>query len=126
MRRFTIMLGVALATYTAFSALVPNVAQAQVIAVQIARPYTPVVVQSSYYPPVYVNPPVVSYYPQIAPSYSSTIPVYPQTAVTYSYYAPPVAVAPAAGVYTTRTYYGYGIFRPRGYYNETTYTPYYP
>jgi hypothetical protein len=75
-----------------------------------------------YYPPA----PVVnySYYPAPAP-------VYAPPAVSYyappsvSYYAPPYPVysAPVGGSYVTRTYTGYGIFRPRGTYTETYYRP---
>ena len=128
MRRFIGVLGLALAGYAVYTALLLDAVHAQVVQVQIVRPYTPVIISPYYVPPVYVNPPgVISYYPPIAPSYAASISTYPQSTVTYSYYAPPAAVlAPVPGVYTTRTYYGYGIFRPRGYYNETTYAPFYP
>src|SRR5438045_2803618 len=73
MRRFMSMLAVALVSCAVLSAFVPATAHAQVVAVQITRPYTPIVVQPSYLPPVYVNPPgAVSYYPLIAPSYAAT------------------------------------------------------
>jgi len=123
MRRFWTFLGLALIGF----AVLPTLAQAQVIYVQPARVYAP---------PVYVNPPVVtSYY--YAPSIAQPSVVYPSTysyysappVVSYSappvvtYSAPNVVYAPAPGYYETRTYYGYGIFRPRGYYSETYYRP---
>ena len=120
MRRFLALLSLALVGY----ALLPTVAQAQVIYVQ-PRPYVvvaPPVVQSYYAaPPIttYSAPATYSFYPQATTVYSAPAPVYsysaPAPVYTYS--------APASGVYTTRTYYGYRIFRPRGYYNETYYTP---
>lgn len=103
--------------------------------------YAPVVsppVTYSYYPTTtyYAPAPVVSYYPQ--PTFSAYAPVrhsyfaapsvsYYQPAVAYSapvvaYSAPAVAFAP--GSYTTRSYVGYGIFRPRGVYTQSYYTPY--
>ena len=128
MRRFLTLLGLALLGY----ALLPAIAQAQVIYVQPAQ----------YSPPVIVTPPVVSSY-YVAPSVTTY-----SAPATYSYYAPaptyytysapaptyysyspaPVVtyaapVAVPSGVITTRTYYGYGIFRPRGYYSESYYTP---
>jgi hypothetical protein len=131
MRRFLVVLAVTAAGYAALAALAPTAAHAQVMSVQIVRPYTPVVVAPSYLPPVYVNPPGVVYSsPIIAPSYPSTLSVYPATTTVYSYYAAPVyaapAVVPASGVYSTYTYHGYGIFRPRGTYTQTYYTPIYP
>ena len=44
MRRFITMLCVALASYVGFAVFAPTAAQAQVVSVQIGRPYTPVVV----------------------------------------------------------------------------------
>jgi hypothetical protein len=122
MRRFMTLLGVALVGY----ALLPTVAQAQVIYVQ-PRPYTvfaPQVVPVYYGAPsitTYSSPATYSYYQPATTVYSYAAPV-----PTYSYSAPApyyTYSAPAAGVYTTRTSYGYGIFRPRGYYNESYYTP---
>ena len=90
-------------------------------------------------PPVY-RPPVVtysspapivnySYYAAPAPVYSAPVYAAPVT----SYYAAPVYAAPVTsyyapapvvgGSYVTRTYTGYGIFRPRGTYTETYYSP---
>jgi hypothetical protein len=107
--------------------LLPAAAQAQVVYVQPARTYVA---------PVVVSQPVVPAYYYAAPSittYNSpaTYSYYPPATTVYSYspspavvtYSAPVAVVPAAGVITTRTYYGYGIFRPRGYYTESYYTP---
>lgn len=123
MRRFMTFLGVALIGFAALPAL----AQAQVIVVQPGR---------SYFPPVIVSQPVVtSYYyaPLVAPSvtYSASYSYYagppvltyaaPPAVVTY--YAPAPVYVPAPGYYETRTYYGYGILRPRGYYTETYYRP---
>jgi hypothetical protein len=143
MRSFATMLGLAWASWAISAAVV----QAQVVGVQITRPYTPIVVQQSYLPPVYVHPPTVtySYYAPPAPvapvTYSYYAPPAPVVPVTYSYYAPPAPVAPVTysyyaapapavvapgGVYTTYTYRGYGVFRPRGTYSQTYYTPIYP
>src|SRR3984885_5942850 len=88
MRRFINMVGVALASYAVFAAFVPATAHAQVVSVQFGRPYAPVIVAPSYYPPVYVAPQVVYSAPVIAPSYPSTVSYYPQTTTTYSYSAP--------------------------------------
>ena len=121
MRRFLTLLGVALLGY----ASLPATAQAQVIYVQ--QPYR------TYSAPIFVGQPVVPTYYYAAPSVTTfsapaTYSYYPSTTTFYSAspsvvtYSAPVVV-PAAGVYTTQTYYGYGIFRPRGYYNETYYTP---
>ena len=137
MRRIMVLLGVALLGY----ALLPAVAQAQVIYVQ-PRPYIVAqpVVQSYYYAPsvtTYSAPATYSYYPPATTVYSYSAPAptyysYSAPAPTYySYSAPPavvtysapVAVIAPAGVYTTRTSYGYGILRPRGYYTESYYTP---
>jgi hypothetical protein len=69
-------------------------------------------VRYSYYP----SAPVVTYSAPPVVTYSA------QPVVTYA--APPVVTyAAPAGVVTTRTYYGYGVFRPRGYYTESYYTP---
>jgi hypothetical protein len=80
-------------------------------------------------PPVYYPPaPVVnySYYPAPAPVYAPPAVSY-YAPPTVSYYAPapvayPVYSAPV-GSYVTRTYTGYGIFRPRGTYTESYYRP---
>jgi hypothetical protein len=107
-------------------ALVCASASAQVVYVQSPAPvvYTPpVAVYSS--PVVTYSSPVVSYY---AP------PVY-SPPVTYAYY-PPVAAAPVTvysapavvqpvvpGAITTRSFVGLGIFRPRGVYTQSYWTP---
>jgi hypothetical protein len=126
MRRVAFLLGAALVGF----ALLPNLAQAQVIVVERGRTYAA---------PVIVNPPVTSYY--LAPSvttYGAAVPTYsyysgPSTVtysappvVTYSgpavvTYATPVVVTPR--VVETRSYYGFGIFRPRGTYVETRVYP---
>jgi hypothetical protein len=123
MRRFTALLGLALVACAA----APMVAQAQVVYVQPYRVYSPPVIVTQ--PPVvtsyYSAPPAVTYTPQV--SYYSGPPVVtysaPPSVVTYS--APSVVTyaAPAPGYYETRTYYGFGIFRPRGWTTETYYRP---
>jgi hypothetical protein len=96
-------------------------ASAQVIYVQSPAPVV------TYSPPVVYTPPVVEYAPPVV-----TVPAY-----RYSYYAPapvttvysvPATTVYAAPVYvpgavTTRSYVGFGIFRPRGVYTESYYTP---
>jgi hypothetical protein len=127
MRRFMTLLGVALLSY----ALLPAAAHAQVVYVQPARTYVaPVVVTPAYYysPPSVTtySSPTYSYYPSTTYSYyppTTTVYSYTPSPAVVTYSAPAQVVVPATGVYTTRTYYGYGIFRPRGYYTETYYTP---
>ncbi|HZZ79469.1 MAG TPA: hypothetical protein VFE62_13175 [Gemmataceae bacterium] len=131
MRRYMALLGLALAACV----IVPATASAQVVIV--GRP--------AYYPPVvtYSAPPVVTYSaPVVVPqstttySYYSSPPVVtysspvvvPQSVVTYSSPAPVVTysapiVYSSPGVVTTRSYYGLGIFRPRGWYTETYVRP---
>jgi hypothetical protein len=130
MRRISTLLGVALIG----SALLPTLAQAQVV-VQVGRPYLPPVIVTQPVRPVYYVTPSISYSPSYTPSYSYYPPttVYSAPTVTYSApvvtYSPPVVsyAAPSAvvspSVVETRTYYGYGIFRPRGYYTETRVYP---
>jgi hypothetical protein len=132
MRRFMTLLGLALLAY----ALLPTAAQAQVIYVQPARTYvTPIVIAQPVVPTYYYAAPSVttysssasySYYPPATYSYyppATTVYSYSASPTVVTYSAPPSVVVPAAGVITTRTYYGYGIFRPRGYYSESYYTP---
>lgn len=99
-----------------------------------------------YSPPVVVAPPVpvVTYYGPAttsyyyAPSISVPTPYVATTTYSYSYYPPtsPYANPPTVTVYsapattvavpgtvTTRTFRGYGIFRPRGVYTQSYYTP---
>ena len=123
MRRFMSLLGVALLG----CALLPATVQAQVVYVQPARPYVaPVVVTQPVVPAYYYSAPSITTY-----SSPATYSYYPPATTVYSYssppavvtYSAPVTVVPATGVITTRTYYGYGIFRPRGYYTESYYTP---
>ncbi len=77
-------------------------------------------------------PPVVTTFaaPAVVPSISYAVPAhsyYAAPAAAYSFYpsttvySAPVAVP--AGSVTTRTYQGFGIFRPRGTYTESYYTP---
>ena len=127
MRRFLTLLGVALLG----CALLPALAQAQIYQAQYGPPpiiYGPPVVSSYYVAPsipVYGAPVTYSYYPPTARVYS----YYPPApVVTYSAppvytYSAPVTYAAPGGVIQTRTYYGYGIFRPRGYYTESRYYP---
>jgi hypothetical protein len=87
-----------------------------------------------YSPPVVVAPaPVVSYYSPVTSYYAPAVTSYYTPAVT-SYYTPAVSYypstvysAPAAvvapGAVTTRTFVGYGVFRPRGVYTQSYYTP---
>jgi len=117
------LLGLALAAY----AMLPGAAQAQVVIVGRPAYYPPpVIVSQSYYPPVvtYSAPPVVTY--SAPPVVYSAPPVVTYSSPQVVYSAPPSVVtyaAPAPGVYTTRTYYGYGILRPRGTYTQTYYQP---
>jgi hypothetical protein len=102
------------------AALLPAPAQAQVVFAQpsVVVP-APVVVQSYYGAPV---APSISYY--AAPAAYS---YYPPTTAYYAApaaYSVPATVAYPAGVYTTRTYQGFGIFRPRGLYTQSYYSPY--
>ena len=106
-----IALGVILATAPA--------ARAQYVVYQ-PQFVTPTVTYSYYQAPVVYQPSVSYYAPPAVSYYQPTVSYYqPQV----SYYAPvaPVVAAPAA--VTTRSYYGYGIFRPRGVYTQSYYTP---
>jgi hypothetical protein len=125
MRRFTILMAFAMASF----ALLSSAAQAQYIvqsapSVVYYQPAAPV-----YYQPAYVAPTVrYSYYaPAPVVTYSAPVttyaPVVSYSAPVVTYAAPVVTYAAPAGVVTTRSYYGYGIFRPRGYYTESYYTP---
>ena len=129
MRRFAILFGAALVGF----AILPSLAQAQVV-VQIGRPYAPpvIVTQPSYYvvPSYYSAPPVTTYSSSASYSYYPPTTVYsaPPPVVTYSAsplitYAAPATVLVPSGVVETRTYYGLGIFRPRGVYTQTRYYP---
>jgi hypothetical protein len=84
------------------------------VVVAAPQPIVPVV-SYSYYPPApvaYAPPPVTAYY---APAYAPV--------PTVAYY-PPTVVAPAYGVYSQTTTYGFGIFRPRGVTTQVYYGPY--
>jgi hypothetical protein len=119
MHRFLTTAGLGLAALTALT-LAPAAARAQYVQV--------------YSPPVVVAPPpvVYSYYPAPTTVYYTPAPTtysyYSPAPVTYSYYAPATTVysSPALvtpGYITTRTYYGLGIFRPRGVYSQSYFTP---
>ncbi len=98
--------------------------------------------QATFYAPGPISYPARVVVPQAAVTSYSYYPnnsfVTPQSlpaTVTYSppplvsYAAPPTFVqspSPAPGLYTVRTYNGYGIFRPRGTVTETYYTPLIP
>jgi len=111
--------------------LTASVAPAQVYYVRSPRVVYPApVVYSapvvSYSAPVVYSPPVVSYSAPVT---------YTEPVTTYSYYpATTVYSAPATTVYsapvvytpgvvTTRSYYGFGVFRPRGLYTQTYVLP---
>jgi hypothetical protein len=122
MRRFMTILGVALLGY----ALLPSAAQAQVIVVQSPRTYSAPIIVGQPVQVYYAAPSVTTFQPNVTYSY------YPSTTTTFSvgaapsvvtFSAPATVMVPASGVITTRTSYGYGIFRPRGYYTESYYTP---
>jgi hypothetical protein len=135
MRRILTLVGAALIG----SVLLPTLAQAQVV-VQYAQP-APIIVTQPVRPAYYVAPsvtyrssytPTYSYYPSTtvysAPAVSYSAPVVSYSAPVVSYSAPVVTYAAPAAVVTPsvvqqRTYYGYGIFRPRGYYTETRVYP---
>ncbi len=123
MRRFMTVLGIALLGY----ALLPTAAQAQVIYVQPARVYAPPVVVLSPPPVYYAAPPVTTYSSSVTYSYyprtTTVVSSSPAPIIVNSSSAPATLVVPATGVITTRTSYGYGILRPRGYYTESFYTP---
>ncbi len=122
MRRFMPFLALAVA------ACAPLAVHAQVVAVQLTRSYTPVIVQPSYLPPLYY-PQLNAYniYPVIAPSYASTLNLYPQFPRTYTYVAMPIAPfpAPAPGIYSASysTSSGFGPFRPRASFSQLYYYP---
>lgn len=101
--------------------------------VQVYYPPPPVVTYSapppvtySYYPsPVvqpatYYAPPVVSYYGPPVVTYSAPAPVVAYSAPVTAYYP---ATVTTNGIATTRSYLGFGIFRPFGVNRVTTFTP---
>jgi hypothetical protein len=109
MHRFGMMATLAVA-FVALVALSPASAQ------YVYYPPPAPVVTYSYYTPV--PPPVTTVY------YASpTVTYYPPVATTV-YAAPPAPVVYGApGTVTTRTFVGLGIFRPRGVYTQSYYTP---
>jgi hypothetical protein len=121
MRRFLTRTGLAVAAVVL--GLFGHVATAQAQFVQVFSP--PVVVAPA--PVVSFSPPLATFSPPpVTTSFYAP-------AVSYSYYPPttvfsaPAAVAAPAvvapGTVTTRTFVGYGIFRPRGVYTQSFYTP---
>jgi hypothetical protein len=123
-------------TGLAVAALVLGIfVQASEARAQYIQVYSPPVLVApapviSYYPPVttYYAPPATSYYtPAVTYSYYPPTTVYSAPAATYSYYPSTVYSAPTAvvapGTVTTRSFVGYGIFRPRGVYTQSYYTP---
>lgn len=97
-------------------ALSVGTAQAQWVIVNSPPP--PVVWQS---PPVVVySSPVVSYSPPVTYAAPVTYSYYPPTTV---YSAPAVVTPVIPGTVTTRRFVGYGIFRPRGVYTQSYFTP---
>jgi hypothetical protein len=125
MKRFATFLGVAAIA----AAFLPALAQAQVIVVEPSRVYSsPVIVSQpvvrSYYAPrtSYYAAPVVAYSSPPVVTYSAPAPLVTYSAPVVTYSAPATVLAPA-GVYETRSYYGFGILRPRGWYTESYYRP---
>ena len=116
MHRFMTIAGIALAVL-ALVAVSP-------VSAQVVVYYPPAPVTYSYYAPpttVYYSPAPVTYSYYAPPV--STVAYYPTT--TYypaTVYSPSVVYSP--GVVTTRSYVGLGIFRPRGVYTQSYYTPY--
>jgi len=88
-------------------------------------------------PAVIAPAPVVSFYtpvttyfapPLTTTTFTPTVSFYPPTTVfsAPAAVAAPAVVAPAVvapGTVTTRTFVGYGIFRPRGVYTQSFFTP---
>jgi len=116
MHRFMKLAGLALA---ALAVIGVSTASAQVVQVYYPAPVisAPVV---SYYasPPVYMAPaPTVTYY---QPAYQP-VTVYSAPAPAVAYYQPAAVYTP--GVVTTRSFVGFGIFRPRGVYTQSYYSP---
>jgi hypothetical protein len=111
------ILGIALAGY----ALLPSAAQAQVVYVQPGRVYAaPIVVAQPVVPSYYYAPSVTTYSSSASYSYYPPSVSYSYSApgvVTYS--APAAVVVPSGGVITTRSYYGFGVLRPRGLYTKS-------
>ena len=107
---------IVLAAGLALALAAPMTAQAQYIVSSPPVIYAPPpVVTTSYY---YAPAPVTTYYAAPVTTFYA--------APRVSYYAPVTVYSPpvvSPGYYTTRSYVGLGIFRPRGVYNETYYTP---
>ena len=117
MNRYLIALGLTLASLVG----VTSSAQAQYYV------YRPVYVVPAPVPVVsYYSAPVVSYYPSVAQT------VYYPPAVSYyqplttTVFSAPVVAAPIVttpGYISSRSYIGYGVFRPRGVYTSYYYNP---
>ncbi|MCI0738745.1 MAG: hypothetical protein L0Y72_06860 [Gemmataceae bacterium] len=146
MNRFVKLAGLAVAACAGMATFVPAIAHAQVRVyyqspVFVNPAPTPVVTYSYY--PTFAPAPVTTYYAPapVTTSYYAPAPVtsyyapgpvttsfYAPAPVTTSFYAPTtVYSAPGAivtpGVVTTRNYIGLGIFRPRGVYSQSYFTP---
>src|SRR5688572_19436392 len=120
MQRFLITLCLTLAVLIGMH----SSAQAQYVV------YRPVVVAPapvvSYYPaPVYYPPVVQTTYYQPSVSWYAPNVAYSAPVATTVYSAPVVAttVVAAPGYVTSRSYLGYGVFRPRGVYTSYYYNP---
>lgn len=117
--------------------LTASVAPAQVYYVRSPRVVYPAPVVYSapvvtYSSPVVTSTPVVTYSAPV--TYAAPV-TYSEPVTTYSYYpATTVYSAPATTVYsapvvytpgvvTTRSYYGFGVFRPRGLYTQSYVLP---
>lgn len=90
----------------------------------VHSPPAPVVTYSAPPPVIVHSPPVMTY--------SVPVTINPAPVVTHSYYyapattvysAPAVVTPVVPGTITTRSYVGLGIFRPRGVYTESYFTP---
>lgn len=101
----------------------------QVVTPSVTYSYYPTTVQphvAAYQPATsFYSAPAVSFYQPPVTYYQPTVAHYQPTVSFYqpavSYYAP--AVAAPAGTVTTRSFVGLGIFRPRGVYTQSYYTP---
>jgi hypothetical protein len=121
----------ALAAAIVLGMLVATPARAQFIQVYSSPVVTPAPVMSYYAPITY---PTVSYYTPVTSYYAPSVTSYYAPVSSYSYY-PTTAFYPSATVYsapatvvtpgvvTTRSYVGYGVFRPRGVYTQNYFTP---
>ena len=95
-------------------AAVASPARAQYVVAQ-PQVLVPAPVVTTFSPPPVVAVPAVTHSYYAAPAVTHSYYAAPAT-VTYS--APATVAVPVVGT-TTRTYRGYGVFRPRGLYTET-------